>query len=74
MNDPVTQKPDEGPAPGSGGGTGQIAEQRQYEIGHVNERGDWDSAFGPFNDRATVEGFDPPVIEGVKWEIREVGA
>lgn len=45
----------------------------QYEIGHVNSQGDWESAFGPFVDEQTAREFDAPAIEGVKWEIRPVG-
>lgn len=45
----------------------------EYEIGHVNGEGDWESSFGPFVDRATAEEFQAPVIEGATWEIRPVG-
>lgn len=45
----------------------------EYEIGHVNKQGEWESSFGPFADRVTAEEFQTPVIEGVKWEIRPVG-
>lgn len=51
--------------------TGEI--MNEYEIGHVNKQGDWESSFGPFVDRATAEAFQAPAIEGVKWEIRPVG-
>jgi hypothetical protein len=45
-----------------------------YEIGHINKRGDWDSAYGPY---PTMEGAEAIMamlsvspIPGVTWEIR----
>lgn len=45
-----------------------------FEIGHVNDQGDWDGAYGPYPKRTTAEemlaALEP--IPGVTWEIREV--
>lgn len=43
-----------------------------FEIGHVNEFGDWDSAYGPYAKKEFAEDMlsrlEP--IPGMVWEIR----
>lgn len=46
-----------------------------YEIGHVNDKGDWDSAYGPYVTRVNAEDMLEHLkrnpIPGVTWEIRK---